>query len=71
MTAPADHSRFLRRSLQLDGIASGLCGAVLLLGAKPISALFGLSTAAIARVVGGLLVVYAVALVWNASRSTV
>lgn len=71
MTAPADHSRFLRRSLQLDGVASGLCGAVLLLGGKPISALFGLSTPAVARVVGGLLVVYAMALLWNASRSTV
>ena len=71
MTAPADHSRFLRRSLQLDGVASGLCGAVLLLGAEPISALFGLSTPAVARVVGGLLVAYAVALLWNASRSTV
>jgi hypothetical protein len=71
MTTQADHSRFLRRSLQIDGVASGLCGAALLLAAPPISTLFGLSTSGVARVVGGLLVVYAAALLWNASRPTV
>ena len=71
MVTQTDHSRFLRRSLQLDGVASGLCGAVLLLAAQPISTLFGLSTSGVARVVGGLLLVYAVALLWNASRLTV
>jgi hypothetical protein len=71
MITQADHSRFLRRSLQLDGVASGLCGAVLLFAAQPISTLFGLSTSGVARVVGGLLLVYAAALLWNASRLTV
>jgi len=71
MVTQTDHSRFLRRSLQLDGVASGLCGAVLLLAAQPISTLFGLSTSGVARVVGGLLLVYAAALLWNASRLTV
>jgi hypothetical protein len=71
MATQADHSRFLRRSLQLDGVASGLCGAVLLFAAQPISTLFGLSTAGVARVVGGLLLVYAAALLWNARRLTV
>jgi hypothetical protein len=68
MAMQTDHSRFLRRSLQLDGVASGLCGAVLLFAAQPISTLFGLSTSGVARVVGGLLLVYAAALLWNASR---
>ena len=71
MATQADHSRFLRRSLQLDGVASGLCGAVLLFAAQPISTLFGLSTSGVARVVGGLLLVYAAALLWNARRLTV
>ncbi len=71
MNAPIDRSTFLRRSLQLDGVASGLCGVVLLLGANPLSALFGLAAPGIARAVGGLLVVYAVALLWNARRPTV
>jgi|SRR5882672_1587022 len=71
MVTQTDHSRFLRHSLQLDGVASGLCGAVLLLAAQPISTLFGLSTSGVARVVGGLLLVYAAALLWNASRLTV
>jgi hypothetical protein len=30
MNTQTDHTRFLRRHLQLDGIASGLCGARLL-----------------------------------------
>jgi hypothetical protein len=71
MATQADHSRFLRRSLQLDGVASGLCGAVLLFAAQPISTLFGLSTSGVARIVGGLLLVYAAALLWNARRLTV
>ena len=66
-----DRSTFLRRSLQLDGVASGVCGAVLFLGAHPISTLFGLAAPGVARITGGLLVVYAAALLWNASRSTV
>jgi len=52
MTTQADHSRFLRRSLQLDGVASGLGGAVLLVAAQPLSTLFELSTSGVARIVG-------------------
>ena len=66
-----DSARFLRRSLQLDGIASGLTGVLLLLGAGPISALIGLSEPTLARVIGALLAVYAAALLWNAARARV
>jgi hypothetical protein len=66
-----DSTRFLRRSLQLDGIASGLTGALLLLGAGPVSALIGLSAPTLARVIGALLAVYAAALLWNAGRARV
>jgi hypothetical protein len=43
MNANTDRTSFLRRSLQLDGIASGLCGVLLLVAASPISALMGLA----------------------------
>lgn len=71
MNANTDHTRFLRRSLQLDGIASGLCGVLLVVAASPISALMGLADPSIARVVGALLMVYAAALLWNGERATV
>lgn len=71
MNANTDHTRFLRRSLQLDGIASGLCGVLLVAAASPISALMGLADPSIARVVGALLMVYAAALLWNGERATV
>jgi hypothetical protein len=71
MNAHPDRTTFLRRSLQLDGIASGLCGVLLLAAAQPISALMGLAGPGIARVVGTLLVVYAAALLYNAARATV
>jgi hypothetical protein len=71
MNAPTDRTTFLRRSLQLDGIASGLCGVLLLAGARHVSALMGLAGPGIARVVGALLVVYAAALLYNAARVTV
>jgi hypothetical protein len=64
-------SRFLRRSLQLDGVASGLCGLLLLAAAGPVSALMGLAGPGIARIVGALLVLYAAALLWNGARATV
>jgi hypothetical protein len=66
-----DHTRFLRRSLQLDGIASGLTGALLLFGAGPVSALIGLEAPGIARAIGALLAVYAAALLYNAGRARV
>jgi hypothetical protein len=71
MNANTDRTRFLRRSLQLDGLASGLCGVLLLAAASPISALMGLADPSIARVVGAILMVYAAALVWNGARATV
>ena len=71
MSAPMDRTTFLRRSLQLDGIASGLCGVLLLAAAAPIAALIGLSGPGIARAVGALFVIYAAALLCNAARATV
>ena len=64
-------SSFLRRSLQIDGVASGLCGVLLLAVAGPLSSLMGLAGPGIARVVGALFVVYAAALLWNGARATV
>ena len=71
MNANTDRASFLRRSLQLDCIASGLCGVLLVVAASPISALMGLADPSIARVVGALLMVYAAALLWNGERATV
>jgi hypothetical protein len=71
MNANTDRTSFLRRSLQLDGIASGLCGVLLLAAASPIAAVIGLAEPGVARVVGALLVVYAAALLWNGARATV
>ena len=71
MNANTDRASFLRRSLQLDGIASGLCGVLLVAAASPISAVIGLAEPGIAQVVGALLVVYAAALLWNGARATV
>ena len=64
-------SRFLRRSLQLDGVASGLCGVLLLAAAGPVSALMGLAGPGIARTVSALLVLYAAALLWIGARAIV
>lgn len=71
MNANTDRTSFLRRSLQLDGIASGLCGVLLVVAASPISSVIGLADPSIARVVGALLMVYAAALLWNGERATV
>lgn len=71
MTIQTDRATFLRRSLQLDGIAPGLCGGLLLFAASSISALVGLPAPGIARAVGALLLVYAAALLWNAGRARV
>jgi len=71
MSANPDRTRFLRRSLQLDGIVSGLCGVLLLAGARQICALMGIAGPGIARVVGALLMVYAASLLYNAARATV
>jgi hypothetical protein len=68
MPLPSDNTTFLRRSLQLDGAASGLTGALLVLAAPPISRVIGLSAPGIARAVGVGLLIFAVALLWNASR---
>jgi hypothetical protein len=71
MSANPDRTSFLRRSLQLDGVASGLCGVLLLAAASPIAPVIGLADPQVARVVGALLVVYAAALLWNGARATV
>jgi len=71
MNTRSDRTMFLRRSLQLDGVASGLCGVLLLAGAGPVSALIGLAEPGIARAVGALLVVYAAALLYNGARATI
>jgi len=71
MNTQSDRTTFLRRSLQLDGVASGLCGVLLLAGAGPVSALIGLAEPGLARVVGALLVVYAAALLYNGARATI
>jgi hypothetical protein len=67
----ADETSFLRRSLQLDGVASGLCGVLLLAAAGPVAPLMGLGSPGIARAVGALFVVFAAAVLWNAARATV
>jgi hypothetical protein len=64
-------SSFLRRSLQVDTIASGLTGALLLVGAGPVSAVIGLSSPAVARIIGVALAGYAGAPLWNARRASV
>ena len=71
MSAHKDRTAFLRRSLQVDGVASGLCGVLLLAAAEPLSALMGLSGPGIARLVGALLLIYGGALLYNAARATV
>src|SRR5688500_10780105 len=62
---------FLRRSLQLDGVASGLTGVLLLVAAGPVSTLIGNAAPGVARLVGAGLVIYAAALLWNARRASV
>src|SRR5262249_61527250 len=69
MTTFTDRSTFLRRSLQLDGLASGLCGALLLVAAPTIAAHFGIAGTGIPRAVGAGLLVFAAALLWNATRA--
>lgn len=71
MDTRIDRATFLRRSLQLDGTASALCGALLLVAAGPVSTLAGLPGPGLARAVGAGLLVYAAALLWNAARATV
>ena len=67
----ADETSFLRRSLQLDGVASALCGVLLLAAAGPMAPVMGLGGPGIARAVGALFVVFAVAVLWNAARPMV
>lgn len=71
MNTNPDRTTFLRRSLQLDGIPSGLCGVLLLAAAAPLSALMGLTGPGIARVVGALLMGYSAALLYNGARARV
>lgn len=68
MDREVDRTTFLRRSLQLDGFASGVCGGIVLVAAQPVSELIGLRTPGIALGVGAMLLVYAAALLWQAGR---
>lgn len=68
MDREIDRTMFLRRSLQVDAVASGLCGVILLVAAQPVSELIGLRTPGIALGVGAVLVVYAATLLWSAGR---
>jgi hypothetical protein len=70
MSTQTDRALFLRRSLQLDGVATGLTGGILLVAAQPLSALLGIPAPGMARAVGAFLVVFAAALLWHASRTT-
>lgn len=54
--------RVLRRSLPLDGAASAACGALLLVAARPVSALIGLDAPGSALVAAGALGVLGVLL---------
>jgi hypothetical protein len=69
MTSSADRSTFLRRSLPLDGLALGLCGALLFVAAPTIAAPLGIAGMGIPPAVGAGLLVFAAALLWNASRA--
>ena len=71
MSASADRTMFLRRSLRLDAAASGVCGVILVVGAGPIARLFGFAPPALAFAVGAGLLVFAAALLWNAGRPRV
>ena len=71
MTISTDRSTFLRRSLQIDGIASGLCGALLFVAAPTVAAHFGIAGVGIPRAVGAGLLAFAAALLWNAGRTRV
>ena len=71
MNTALDRASFLRRSLGLDAVASGLCGVLLLVGGEPVSGLLGLGAPPLARAVGLGLVVFAAALLWNARRASV
>jgi hypothetical protein len=65
MNARSNRATFLRRSLLLDAAASGGTGALLLLGAEPLSTLIGLTAPVVARIVGAGLLVYGAALLWH------
>jgi hypothetical protein len=70
MSTQADRTLFLRRSLRLDGAATALTGAILLVAARPLSTLLGIPAPGIALAVGGLLLAFGAALLWHASRVT-
>jgi hypothetical protein len=53
----------------LDGVATGLTGLILLVAAQPLSELLGIPAPGIARAVGAFLLVFGVALLWQASRT--
>jgi hypothetical protein len=70
MSPQTDRTLVLRRSLQFDGVATGLTGGILLAAAQPLAALLGIPAPGMARVVGAFLLVFGAALLWQASRPT-
>ena len=68
MNVHADQTRFLRNALMLDGVVSGLGGALLLAVPGPIATLIGVSSAAVVAGVGVALIVYGLGLWTNARR---
>jgi hypothetical protein len=60
---------FLTRILQADGIFCSATGAACLLGAHPLAALFGLQLPAVFTAVGGVVLVYGLALFMLANRT--
>src|SRR5262245_9977983 len=68
MSTQTDRTLFLRRSLQLDGVATALTGAILLVAAHPVSEILGIPAPGIAHGVGGFLLLFGAALLWHASH---
>jgi len=64
-------SNFLRRALLANGIFSLISGIILIVAAKPLSALLGVAPPLILLATGGCLLVYAAALFRNALREEV
>ena len=71
MDSSADHTRFLRRTLQANGGFSALSGIVLIVASQPLASLLGIKLPIILAIVGAGLLVYAAGLFRNALRSTV
>jgi hypothetical protein len=72
-TVPVDskYERLLRRAMQANGGFSGISGLVSLLAANGLAAFTGIPEATVFRVLGVLLLLYAVDLFWITSREKI